>query len=245
MKIVDVKTYPTVYPVKQPFSNGMRTTRQRPFGIVEIITDAGITGWGSTVIVGTSAAYVCATPGGVWSSSNTAVATIDAGTGALTIVGVGASTITATQAAAGNVSNDAGVGALHLSAHRAKSVGVKVDRTTTKIVTAGESHFGPTGAGNEGAQHHDGRSHRRNELLGGDGRQMDRHVNRDDVIFDRHVTPQSAQKMAHRVDVGDVRGIEDAMPALGEQAGSHLLQNSILRPPRSNRSRVPSFLITM
>ena len=46
MKIVDVKTYPTVYPVKQPFSNGMRTTRQRPFGIVEIITDAGITGWG-------------------------------------------------------------------------------------------------------------------------------------------------------------------------------------------------------
>ena len=42
MKIVDVKTYPTVYPVKQPFSNGMRTTRQRPFGIVEIITDAGI-----------------------------------------------------------------------------------------------------------------------------------------------------------------------------------------------------------
>ena len=29
MKIVDVKTYPTVYPVKQPFSNGMRTTRQR------------------------------------------------------------------------------------------------------------------------------------------------------------------------------------------------------------------------
>ena len=46
MKIVEVKTYPVVYPVKEPFSNGMRTTRQRPFGIVEIITDSGLSGWG-------------------------------------------------------------------------------------------------------------------------------------------------------------------------------------------------------
>lgn len=46
MKIVDVKTYPVVYPVKEPFSNGMRTTRQRPFGIVEVITDSGLSGWG-------------------------------------------------------------------------------------------------------------------------------------------------------------------------------------------------------
>ena len=46
MKIVDVKTYPVVYPVKDPFSNGMRTTRQRPFGIVEVITDSGLSGWG-------------------------------------------------------------------------------------------------------------------------------------------------------------------------------------------------------
>ena len=46
MKIVDVKTYSPVYPVKEPFSNGMRTTRERAYGIVEVITDAGITGWG-------------------------------------------------------------------------------------------------------------------------------------------------------------------------------------------------------
>ena len=46
MKIIEVKTYNTSYPVKEPFSNGMRTTRERAFGIVEIITDAGITGWG-------------------------------------------------------------------------------------------------------------------------------------------------------------------------------------------------------
>jgi len=46
MKIVDVKTYPVIYPVKDPFSNGMRTTRQRPFGIVEVITDSGLSGWG-------------------------------------------------------------------------------------------------------------------------------------------------------------------------------------------------------
>ncbi len=46
MKIVDVKTYPVIYPVQDPFSNGMRWTRQRPFGIVEVITDNGISGWG-------------------------------------------------------------------------------------------------------------------------------------------------------------------------------------------------------
>ena len=46
MKIVDVKTYSPAYPVKEPFSNGMRTTRERAYGIVEVITDAGITGWG-------------------------------------------------------------------------------------------------------------------------------------------------------------------------------------------------------
>jgi D-galactarolactone cycloisomerase len=46
MKIVDVKTYSTVYKVQDPFSNAMRTTRERAFGVVEIITDNGITGWG-------------------------------------------------------------------------------------------------------------------------------------------------------------------------------------------------------
>jgi D-galactarolactone cycloisomerase len=46
MKITEVKTYNTAYPVKEPFSNGMRTTRVRAFGVVEIITDAGISGWG-------------------------------------------------------------------------------------------------------------------------------------------------------------------------------------------------------
>ena len=51
MKITDVKTYSAVYPVKDPFSNGMRTTRERPFGLVEVTTDAGITGWGEGAIV--------------------------------------------------------------------------------------------------------------------------------------------------------------------------------------------------
>ena len=46
MKIVEVKTYAAVYPVKAPFSNAMRTTRERAFGIVEVITDSGISGWG-------------------------------------------------------------------------------------------------------------------------------------------------------------------------------------------------------
>jgi D-galactarolactone cycloisomerase len=51
MKIVDVRTYPVIYPVQEPFSNGMRTTRQRPFGIVEVITDSGISGWGEGTTV--------------------------------------------------------------------------------------------------------------------------------------------------------------------------------------------------
>ena len=35
MKITEVKTYSPVYPVKDPFSNAMRTTRERAFGLVE------------------------------------------------------------------------------------------------------------------------------------------------------------------------------------------------------------------
>jgi D-galactarolactone cycloisomerase len=51
MKILDVKTYSPVYPVQDPFSNGMRTTRERPFGVVEVVTDTGITGWGEGATV--------------------------------------------------------------------------------------------------------------------------------------------------------------------------------------------------
>ena len=51
MKIVDVKTYSLVYPVQVPFANAMRWTRERPFGIVEVITDSGITGWGEGATV--------------------------------------------------------------------------------------------------------------------------------------------------------------------------------------------------
>jgi D-galactarolactone cycloisomerase len=51
MKILDVKTYSPVYPVQDPFSNGMRTTRERPFGVVEVVTDTGITGWGEGAAV--------------------------------------------------------------------------------------------------------------------------------------------------------------------------------------------------
>jgi D-galactarolactone cycloisomerase len=50
MKITDVKSYTPVYPVKDPFSNAMRTTRERAFGVVEVITDAGISGWGEGAI---------------------------------------------------------------------------------------------------------------------------------------------------------------------------------------------------
>jgi D-galactarolactone cycloisomerase len=51
MKITDVKTYSLVYPVKEPFGNAMRWTRERPFGVVEVLTDNGITGWGEGALV--------------------------------------------------------------------------------------------------------------------------------------------------------------------------------------------------
>jgi D-galactarolactone cycloisomerase len=51
MKIVDVKTYSLVYPVQEPFANAMRWTRERAFGVVEVITDSGITGWGEGATV--------------------------------------------------------------------------------------------------------------------------------------------------------------------------------------------------
>ena len=54
---------------------------------------APITG-DSTVCLGNSSTLVSATLGGVWSSSNTAVATIDANTGLVTSVAAGSSTIT-------------------------------------------------------------------------------------------------------------------------------------------------------
>lgn len=51
MKITEVRTYSPVYPVKDPFSNAMRTTRERAFGLVEITTDSGLTGWGEGATV--------------------------------------------------------------------------------------------------------------------------------------------------------------------------------------------------
>ena len=51
MKITEVRTYSPVYPVKDPFSNALRTTRERAFGLVEITTDSGLTGWGEGATV--------------------------------------------------------------------------------------------------------------------------------------------------------------------------------------------------
>ena len=51
MKITEIRTYSPVYPVKDPFSNALRTTRERAFGIVEVVTDSGITGWGEGATV--------------------------------------------------------------------------------------------------------------------------------------------------------------------------------------------------
>lgn len=57
---------------------------------------AGITGWGSTVMVGTSTTYADATPGGIWTSSNPAVASIGMSSGTVTGLAAGYVTISYT-----------------------------------------------------------------------------------------------------------------------------------------------------
>ena len=51
MKITDVKTYNLRYPLIEPFANSLGWTNTRTAVVVEIRTDAGITGWGEGVSV--------------------------------------------------------------------------------------------------------------------------------------------------------------------------------------------------
>jgi D-galactarolactone cycloisomerase len=46
MKITEVKTYNLNYPLIEPFANARSWSKARHAGIVEISTDAGVTGWG-------------------------------------------------------------------------------------------------------------------------------------------------------------------------------------------------------
>ena len=46
MKIILVKTYNLKYPLVEPFANSRGWSKARSAGVVEIRTDAGITGWG-------------------------------------------------------------------------------------------------------------------------------------------------------------------------------------------------------
>ncbi len=52
---------------------------------------ATITGWGGTITIGTSTTYADATPGGIWSCSNPAIAAIGIGSG--TVTGLSAGTV--------------------------------------------------------------------------------------------------------------------------------------------------------
>ena len=46
MKITEVKSYDLNYPLAEPFANSRVWCKSRTAGVVEIITDAGVTGWG-------------------------------------------------------------------------------------------------------------------------------------------------------------------------------------------------------
>lgn len=52
MKITDVRTYDLVCPLAEPFANAQVWSRTRSAGVVEILTDAGHTGWGEGLSVG-------------------------------------------------------------------------------------------------------------------------------------------------------------------------------------------------
>ena len=56
MKITDVKTYNLRYPLIEPFANSRGWTSTRTAVVVEIRTDAGITGWGEGVSVPSASA---------------------------------------------------------------------------------------------------------------------------------------------------------------------------------------------
>ena len=56
MKITDVKTYNLRYPLLEPFANSRGWTGTRTAVVVEISTDAGITGWGEGVSIPSAAA---------------------------------------------------------------------------------------------------------------------------------------------------------------------------------------------
>lgn len=46
MKIVEVKSHALRYPLEEPFANSQGWSRERTASVVEIVTDAGLSGWG-------------------------------------------------------------------------------------------------------------------------------------------------------------------------------------------------------
>ena len=49
MKITDIKVYNLRYPLAEPFANSIAWNTARTAGVIEVITDAGVTGWGEGV----------------------------------------------------------------------------------------------------------------------------------------------------------------------------------------------------
>ena len=49
MKITDIRVYNLRYPLKEPFANAIAWNTARNAGVIEVITDAGVTGWGEGV----------------------------------------------------------------------------------------------------------------------------------------------------------------------------------------------------
>jgi D-galactarolactone cycloisomerase len=49
MKITDIRVYNLRYPLEEPFANSIAWNTARTAGVIEVITDAGVTGWGEGV----------------------------------------------------------------------------------------------------------------------------------------------------------------------------------------------------
>jgi hypothetical protein len=117
-----------------------------------------------------------------------------------------------------------------------ESLQVYVDGPHAEVVTARHRHDGAAAASEQRSQDDDGRPHAPHRLVGHVGVQVLVDGNRDLVISDTRADlgTESAQKIAHDVDVEDARHVGEAMGTGREERRCHQLQHRVLRAGHSH-----------
>ena len=111
-----------------------------------------------------------------------------------------------------------------------ETVDVHVDRPGAEVITARERHTYLAAAGEEGAEHEDGRPHLPNKIERGLGSDVLRDIDGERVILQDAGRPDVLEDVAHELDVDDVRDVLEQMFA-GSQQRSHLLfEDGVLGP---------------